>query len=392
MSEFLPYGKAAGSRSWGKATGLALLAHGSALAMWFNLTQLSFEPPSTTSEHPEFVITVQPFEIEAPAGIEEFRASLRAEESQDEPDRQIATTTSFAVADATSQQSEQAPVTAVPAPPPLPAQLPPIPISPVTPQTGIASIPEQVEADLLRPQIVQPLRPGITLSAMSAVELNPPSATSLRPEYTPTPQDLMLSDLIRRIRVIPADPCLVALPRRDGPKDIGLALLAQQERAMEQFAEELLTSQDGPIPQARALVDPRQCPALTFLRELQDYPATRPGLSLDAADIPQGGRLTGLVNGIGGRYLLLLLIDNNGVVQDMQRFITFSGNQARYDIPVTRNGALRDTKQILLALVTDRPAPQLRARMDRLAQDVFAGMSDGALQGASFALGLFDVR
>ncbi|ETW12931.1 serine/threonine protein kinase [Roseivivax marinus] len=211
-----------------------------------------------------------------------------------------------------------------------------------------------------------------------------------RPE-TPSRQDLALGDLISRIRSTPADPCLAALPRRDGADGVGLALVAAEDAAMSTFADALLTADDA-VRQSRTLVDPRQCPALGYVRENQDYPASRLGLSLDRDVVQSGASIRGQVRGARGRYLTLLLVDTNGVVQDLQRFVTFSGDVARFEVPVTRVGAQRDTRQMLLALASSSPLTTIRDRAGQRAREVFAGLTGEEARGTLMAIATFDVR
>lgn len=208
----------------------------------------------------------------------------------------------------------------------------------------------------------------------------------------PSARDLALGDLIRRIRAAAADPCLLALPRRDGEDDIGLALIAARDSAIQDFSDTALTADDADIRQTRTLVDQRQCPAITFVRQNQDYPATRLGLRIDDLELQSGETLTGVLRGTAGRYVTLLLIDDNGVVQDLQRFMAFSGNIARFDVPVSRSGPARDTSQILLAIATRAPPGPIKDRVGQLAQDVFAGLEGELATGAALAIETFDVR
>jgi len=242
--------------------------------------------------------------------------------------------------------------------------------------------------------------PGVTDAAESVAALNstPPATPNTEGEAQrpsrppPSARDLALGDLIRRIRAAAADPCLLALPRRDGEDGIGLALIAARDSAIQDFSDTALTAEDADIRQTRTLVDQRQCPALTFVRQNQDYPATRLGLRIDDLELQSGETLTGVLRGTAGRYVTLLLIDDNGVVQDLQRFMAFSGNIARFDVPVSRNGPARDTSQILLAIATRAPPGPIKSRVGELAQEVFAGLEGELASGAAIAIETFDVR
>ena len=445
MSDFLPYGSG-GTGRWVVAAGSALIAHGLVLAAVLGGTERLWTAGPEEKPRPGFTITLQRLDADALRGVRELPAdsSTTLATAQDPPDAPLPqdlqenTAAPEAMAteeppeappppapaqepapDKTGEAAEETAVEPPPAeaPPPPPEPVVPVPVPPGTPVIAATPVaPASVSPILpeygsgsafpgdgaLAPvssaaigapsDLLSPSGTGHSLTTAPVVQAGPGATETAVSQVAASPQDLALSALIRRLRRTPADPCLIALPRRDGAEAVGLALIAAEDGAMTRFSEALLRTGDSTIRQTRALVDARQCPALDFLRALGDYPATRLGLSLQSDEVPSGGQLSGLINGVGGRYLLLLLIDNNGVVQDLQRFVTFAGNIAKFDVPVTRDGAARDTSQILLALVTDRPAAQIRARIDRLAQEVFAGDPGTALSGAAFALQTFDVR
>jgi len=236
---------------------------------------------------------------------------------------------------------------------------------------------------------------SISVESVRSAALAPPP-TAPQPAPPPAPpasaQDLAIGDLMRVIRAAPPESCLIALPRRDGADAVGLALLSAEDSAMSAYAEQVLTGENAGLRQTRTLVDPRQCPALDFIRQNKDYPATRLGLRLDNRELQSGGRLTGILRGTSGRYVTLLLVDNNGVVQDLQRFLSFSGNFTRFDVPVTLAGPVRDTGHLLIALATRRSPTQIKERAGQFAEDVFAGLEDDLESNAALAVSTFDLR
>ncbi|MCX7561647.1 serine/threonine protein kinase [Sulfitobacter sp. F26204] len=272
-------------------------------------------------------------------------------------------------------------------------------LSPVAPvgTAGLitAPVPSASETVPRVPLEAETIRPAAaTGTVVAAVGRRPNVAPAAPSAAAPAPsaQDLAIGELLRRIQTAVTDPCLLALPRRDGADGVGLALIASSDAAMARFSETVLTEADQDIRQTRALVDERQCAALNYVRLNKDYPATQLGLRLDSVEVLSGSNLTGVLRGTAGRYVTLLLIDNNGVVQDLQRFMSFSGNFARFDIPVTRVGNARDTKQVILAIATRRPSTVIRDRSGRLAQDVFAGLGGEVATQAAIAITTFDVR
>ena len=232
------------------------------------------------------------------------------------------------------------------------------------------------------------------VAAVSTSRADPPAPPRApAPSRAPTARDLALGDLIGRLRAAPpGEGCLVAIPRRDGETGVGLDMVSASEAAMEALAQAVLGPEDADVRQRRVVVDARQCAALDYVEATADYPATAMGIRIDETEIASGGNLTGVLRGSAGRRLTLLLVDDNGVVQDLGRFLSFSGNLVRFDVPVTRAGGARETRQILLAIATTGRPTALEERIGRLAADVFPGLPDALGAGADIGVATFDVR
>lgn len=200
-----------------------------------------------------------------------------------------------------------------------------------------------------------------------------------------------ISEMIARIRGLVGEPCLIALPQsRNG--GIELVLLASQESAIQSFATQAFADVVDPPAQRPLLVDGRQCAAIDFIRTRDRYPAFRLSINVAAEKIASGGNLSGTVGNAAGSFLTLLLIDDNGVVQDLGEFVSFGGGKARFDVPVTRNGAPRDTSQLLLAVATSGKPASVAEQTGKMAADFFPALEKDLRGGASFAMVPFDVR
>jgi hypothetical protein len=287
-----------------------------------------------------------------------------------------------------------------------------VPVEPSTPEIAAlpgpvtAATPEPDQLALLAPEPT-PAAPTVPSPATEAAPSAPQTeAAPVAPEaqavegreVAPPPQlgprDLALADLITRIRDADstAPPCLLTLPRRNGEDGIGLAMIASEDAAMASFADTVLTQADEAIIQTRTLIDPRQCAALDYMRLNQDYPASRLGIRLDSDEVLSGRALAGVLRGVAAPHFMLLLIDNNGVVQDLTRFASVSGEFARFEVPMTRMGSLRDTAQLVLAVASTQSLDPLRERMGRLSQDVFAGLPGALADGAALGMVSFRMR
>jgi hypothetical protein len=351
---YLPYGEASFA-GWTGAFGLSVSLHGAAIFGVLGSVGGWFAPPPETPESAPFMISFAPIGAEA---VE-------------------------------------------------PVMVPPDPVEEtpagITPE---ALNPSSIEAETVQPVVTETLEPEVLTPLAEAVEPAPilpdsgsgvgaaaPEATpASAPESSATEQDIALAAWIEKIRATEAPPCLVALLRREGETSVGLALVGSDQAAMSTYSDRLIAGEELPPVLSRVQIDPRQCPALDFLRSLPDYPATQLGLGVDAAVVTSGGRLGGVIRGTAGRQLTLLLVDDNGVVQDLGRFLSFSGNLARFEVPVTRSGTSRPTGQIVIALATRRSPAELLSRAGRLASEVFAGLSKDLTDNALVAVATVEIR
>ncbi|OCX61449.1 hypothetical protein BFP70_15635 [Thioclava sp. SK-1] len=403
---FLPYARR-DAKSWLAASGSSLVLHVLVLGLAAGGLLSRFDLSHTPPETPQFTVTLERLQTDTLAGLTEQNGLAGAPDTQSatpDPEPSPAPETAVDTAGLASQLVEpalpepasQTPVTqTVPplvAPPAVTA--PPDRLNPVIAQTVTAPLaPSTTAAQAGGTTRLTAVAPQ-GLQTLSAVAPSPPDTVQTPPHPAPplSKRDLAIGDLIRRIRAAIADPCLLALPRRDGENGIGLEMVAASDRAMTEFVAHVLTDQDADLRQTRTLIDPRQCAAVQFIRQSRDYPATRLGLAIDRAEVPSGTRLTGVLRGVAGRFVTLALVDNNGVVQTLERFMTTTGNFARFSVPVTRNAPARDTSQILMAIASSAPTDIFARRNGQYAADVFKGLDTALSADIALAITTFDLR
>lgn len=208
----------------------------------------------------------------------------------------------------------------------------------------------------------------------------------------PTPQMKGLGQLIHQIRAVPQPQCSLLLPRRSGTADLGLSLVGADDVALNAVADQVTSRVDADVVRKLDIIDSRQCAALDALRQSTSYPASRIGLALEQTTLQSGDSLKARVLGAGGLNVALLLVDDNGVVQDLTRFASLDGDVVVIDAPVARSGGARTTLQMLVVLGGRAGDFALADQMGKLAQDVFLSLPADVLQAAVFGMATFQVE
>lgn len=349
-------GGANGRRYWLQATAISLALHGAALAGVLYQPDLRaltrFEPP------PEPEITIETLFPDTP----DNGTGTSASPAETDPPEAVLTPT----------EPQQQVLT------PLAPEDPPATTPPAGPdgEDGIISL--------------EPTVPSVALPDLArdlAMTQTPPAATAT-PEATAPEQpgeqpdeaaiammDPRLADLVQRLRGQLQNPCLLALPQLvEGA--LSLTVLTANDREIAPFVAEIGRGLSDPVGSRPVLLDNRQCPAVTLLRRNAAYPAFALPISLESGDIASGENAVGQIDNGAGHYNTLLLVDDNGVVQDLRRFLTVQGGRVSFDVPMARDGAARDTNQLLIAIATPRPLQAVTRNAGRTAADFFAALEN----------------
>jgi hypothetical protein len=226
---------------------------------------------------------------------------------------------------------------------------------------------------------MSPILPNAALPMAGPETPGPAKAETPPPDDQPVAEtDPRLVTLFERIRDRLSAHCLLALPVLTADGDIRLSLLASDDGQIPGLLRDLTLGQETEIEGQAVLLDPRQCPGLTFARRDLRYPVFPLAVQLQAQDVASGDALRGTISGGTGRYVTLILVDDNGVTHDLRRYLVNSGGRISFDVPVARQGDTRDTHQLLIAVATPaRPATVSRAAgeaadtfFDQLAREI----------------------
>lgn len=355
--------------SWAQATVISLALHGAAVAGAIYQPSLpAFSPPLGPRPEPEISVeAVLPlFTPPASDDVKETEEAALPSTPKDPLFPELgAIAATAAVTAAITPEPEilrpldlisQSTVLTTPTEAPTVALAPQVVLSPQ--RMGGSTDPETVpQTDFLPPGLSQP---DVLQSKLPAAD--------------PLPTDPRLAALVERVRAHLDAPCLLGLPQvLDGA--LNLAVMAPDQRQIADFMAEIDTSQSDPVVSQPVLLDNRQCPGIAFLRRTPQYPAFGLPIQLARPEVANGTNLVGRIENGAGAYNTLLLIDDNGVVHDLRRFLIVQGGQVTFDVPITRAGTTRDTHQILIALATKDRITSVTANAGRLASDFFPALA-----------------
>ncbi len=217
------------------------------------------------------------------------------------------------------------------------------------------------------------------------------SLPTIAPPAPGTPE-AVVSELVSRIRTNVSDTCLIAIPQMAANGAPELLILTASEADVAPYASAILDGIEPRPGQRSVLMDARQCAVLDYVRQNRSYPAFRMSFGLEIDQITSGDELTGAVGGTAGRYVSLIMIDDNGVVQDLGKYLSFVGDKAQFDVPLRRAGATRDTKQLLVAIGTNSRPQSVDAQNGQLASDYFDALASEVGTNIPIVMLPFDVR
>lgn len=170
--------------------------------------------------------------------------------------------------------------------------------------------------------------------------------------------------------------CFLALPAAFASGEAAVQTFGESEAAQAAFRRALAGSLGTTAEIRSGTVAGSQCLALSFARKIDGYPNFSLVIDLDAADVTSGSALAGIVRNAGNRFLHLLVIDNDGLVQSVDAYLAAAaGNARRFSAPVVLTGGPVATKQLLMALASDRLIRLLQGPVRRPAADFFEALA-----------------
>ncbi|HEY0439828.1 MAG TPA: hypothetical protein VGD36_07105, partial [Xanthobacteraceae bacterium] len=122
-----------------------------------------------------------------------------------------------------------------------------------------------------------------------------------------------------------------------------------------------------------------QCPAVTMLSQLRSSRDEPPYLRVPAFTLRDGDRLTGSVGSLVHKYIELLLVGDDGSVQNVSRALNSdcskgcapSGSSFEFDLPLPRGSRAEGQPQLLLAIASSDPLVSAKVSAATPADQVF---------------------
>jgi serine/threonine protein kinase len=108
------------------------------------------------------------------------------------------------------------------------------------------------------------------------------------------------------------------------------------------------------------LVTPQQCPAITFLNRLRVDGGRSPRISLGSVKLQPGEKLVGSIENFVNRVVELLLISDNGLVQNISYLLKPGTDALSFAIDLPRSDETSGTSQLVMAVATPRVLDSLR--------------------------------
>lgn len=148
--------------------------------------------------------------------------------------------------------------------------------------------------------------------------------------------------------------CFLALASRDG-EAIGVDGFAVDEQRVARLDERLVDLVETPVEVRGHSVSPAQCAALAFAGGLGITPEAPLTVRLATPEIVSGDEMIGLVGNIGRRWFYLLVVDDEGKVQEIEndKLFVVERDTVGFRAPLTLTSGPVETVQLMLAISSD---------------------------------------
>jgi eukaryotic-like serine/threonine-protein kinase len=125
-------------------------------------------------------------------------------------------------------------------------------------------------------------------------------------------------------------------------------------------------------------VTPSQCPAITFLSRVRSQRQAAPQLDIGQTSLKSGQSLTGTIDGYGDRNVELLLVSDDGSVNNITRLVKTTRDSKTFNLRMSLSGTTAAQPQILLVVASGSPLATLQLPQPADAAKAFPAALDEA--------------
>src|SRR5690606_20136613 len=180
----------------------------------------------------------------------------------------------------------------------------------------------------------------------------------IRPKAPPVKPRTPVDPLQQVRDVIAAEPgdggCFVAIAE-PSPDVVAVDGYAATGETLARLETNLAAIEDASVAMRQHRIATAQCDALAFTRGLNPDPVARLTIKPDMPAIASGAELTGLVRDFGRKWLYLVVVDDEGKVQELDDLARGPDGSVVFRAPLTLTDGPVDTVQLLLAVASDEP-------------------------------------
>jgi hypothetical protein len=186
-------------------------------------------------------------------------------------------------------------------------------------------------------------------------------ALVVRPGARPPEPEQVPADLSQVIAGFPGGQCFHAVPADFAGKQPRVTSYAALDATLDAFESHMKSSYVGTVEMQRRSIQSLQCAAIEFAHRtaMPLQPAFL--IELEQSLVSDGGEVLGRIQGVAATRLYVLLVDDEGMAQDVTRYAVASPGGAVLNMPVHVKGEGKVKPQLLLAIASDKSLTMLDA-------------------------------
>lgn len=150
---------------------------------------------------------------------------------------------------------------------------------------------------------------------------------------------------------------------------------ADRGERLQGLDHDLAAVADASINMRRHRITAAQCEALTFARAADPTPLPRLTITSDTPELASGAEFSGTVHNLNRKRLSLLIVDDEGKVQELNDLSRNSDGSIGFRAPLTLTAGPVDTVQLVLAVASDAELATFAQRDGEFAASYFAALA-----------------